>query len=138
MNPGFKFQFGFLLYKKLGRLRKDLNLKTPVQALEKSFELKPQIFKQNPSEFKNKIICLNHCNDPRYYKQPRETRQQKKYKENKINQLKKKIALLEATRKRNYIIVPKYWAIQPLKELLEKMKLKNRGALNLNYNEYSI
>ena len=35
-----------------------LGIKTPFQAVEKWFMLKPEIFKQNPFIFKNKILCL--------------------------------------------------------------------------------
>jgi transposase InsO family protein len=53
---------GFLLYYNLyrrhGSLRKELNVKTPFQAIEKWYELKPEIFKISPTEFQNKIINL--------------------------------------------------------------------------------
>jgi len=39
-------------------LRKELNVKTPFQAIEKWYELKPEIFKISPTEFQNKIIDL--------------------------------------------------------------------------------
>jgi len=55
-----------LLYRRLGGVRKELSLKTPLQAVEKPvvskaepwFMLKPEIFKQNPCIFKNKILYL--------------------------------------------------------------------------------
>jgi len=34
-------------------VRKEQSVKTPFQAVEKWFEMKPEIFKQNTSEFKN-------------------------------------------------------------------------------------
>jgi hypothetical protein len=37
------------------------------------FMLKPEIFKQNPSEFKNKIILLKPIENLSFYKQPCET-----------------------------------------------------------------
>jgi len=53
---------GFLLYNNLyrrhGSLRKELNVKTPFQAIEKWYELKPEIFKISPTAFQNKIIDL--------------------------------------------------------------------------------
>lgn len=53
----------FLVYYNLNRrhgsLRKELNVKTPFQAIEKWFLLKPDIFKIKPEEFKNKILNLN-------------------------------------------------------------------------------
>jgi transposase InsO family protein len=42
-----------------GSLRKELNVKTPLQAVEKWFVLKPLIFKISPSEFKLKLANLN-------------------------------------------------------------------------------
>ena len=39
----------YMLYRRHGGLRKELNVKTPFQAIEKWFILKPKIFKQNPS-----------------------------------------------------------------------------------------
>ena len=35
-----------------------VNVKTPMQAIEKWFDMKPEIFKQKPLEFKNKILAL--------------------------------------------------------------------------------
>jgi transposase-like protein len=46
------------LYRRHGSLRKELNVKTPFQAVEKWFELKPELFLQNPTDFKNKILNL--------------------------------------------------------------------------------
>jgi hypothetical protein len=47
-----------LLYRRNGEVKKELGLKTPFQAVEKCFMLKPEIFKQNTYEFKNKILHL--------------------------------------------------------------------------------
>lgn len=51
---------GFLVYyninRRHGSLRKELNVKTPFQAIEKWYQLKPEIFKIEPTEFKNKLI----------------------------------------------------------------------------------
>ncbi|MBP8944295.1 MAG: hypothetical protein KBG25_00085 [Paludibacteraceae bacterium] len=48
-------------------------MKTPFQVVEKWFEMKPEIFKQNPPEFKNKIILLKLIENPSFHKQPCET-----------------------------------------------------------------
>jgi transposase InsO family protein len=56
----------YMLYRRHGGLRKELNVKTPFQAVEKWFEWKPEIFKQNPSEFKNKIFHLKSIQTPRF------------------------------------------------------------------------
>ncbi len=63
----------YMLYRRQGGLRKELNVKTPFQAVEKWFMLKPEIFKQNPPEFKNKIILLKLIENPSFHKQPCET-----------------------------------------------------------------
>jgi len=39
-------------------LKKELNVRTPLQAIIKWYELKPQIFKIKPLEFKNKLLNL--------------------------------------------------------------------------------
>ncbi len=67
-----KFLVFYMLHKRHGGLRKELNVKTPIQAIEKWFELKPEIFNQNPYEFKNKIINL-YITKSNFYKQPCET-----------------------------------------------------------------
>jgi transposase InsO family protein len=46
------------LYKLHGGLRKELNVKTPINAIEKWYEIKPEIFKDHPTIFKNKILNL--------------------------------------------------------------------------------
>ncbi|MBK5262666.1 MAG: hypothetical protein JJE17_08870 [Peptostreptococcaceae bacterium] len=53
-------------------MRKELNVKTPFDAIEKWFEIKPEIFLQKPLEFKNKVLSLKIINTS-YHKQPRET-----------------------------------------------------------------
>jgi len=67
---------GFLQYYNLNRrhgsLRKELNVKTPFQAIEKWFILSPEIFKITPNEFKNKILNLN-SNKYNLHQQPCET-----------------------------------------------------------------
>jgi transposase InsO family protein len=46
------------LYRRHGSLRKELNVKTPCQAIEKWYILKPELFKITPDEFKNNILIL--------------------------------------------------------------------------------
>ncbi|GAB6279467.1 MAG: hypothetical protein STSR0006_14780 [Lentimicrobium sp.] len=48
----------YMLYRRHSGMRKELRVKTPFQAVEK-----PEIFKQDPCIFKNKILCLqpNKC-----------------------------------------------------------------------------
>ena len=66
----------FLVYYNLNRrhgsLRKEINVKTPFQATEKWFLLKPEIFNAKPQEFKNKILNLNQ-NNLNFHQQPCET-----------------------------------------------------------------
>jgi len=67
------FLLHYMLYRRHGSLRKELNVKTPFQAIEKWFEMKPEIFNQSPLEFKNKILSLKQNNESGFYKQPCET-----------------------------------------------------------------
>ena len=53
------FLIYYNLYRRHGSLRKELNVKTPFEAIEKWFQLKPEIFYQKPTDFKNKISSLN-------------------------------------------------------------------------------
>ncbi len=46
--------------------------KTPYDAIEKWFEINPKIFKENPLEFKNRVLYLLIINAG-YHKQPCET-----------------------------------------------------------------
>ena len=52
----------FLLFyninRRHGSLRKELNVKTPLQAVQKWYELKPELFIRNPSEFQQTILNL--------------------------------------------------------------------------------
>src|SRR5680860_552231 len=56
-NELLKFLMYYILYRRHGSLRKELNVKTPFDAIEKWFEIKPEIFLQiqKPLEFKNKV-----------------------------------------------------------------------------------
>ncbi len=47
-----------ILYRRPGGHRKELNVKTHMQAIEKWFDMKPEISKHKPLEFKNKILAL--------------------------------------------------------------------------------
>jgi len=53
-----KFLSFYNLFRRHGSLRKELKVKTPFQAVEKWYRLKPEIFKKTPNEFKNKILNL--------------------------------------------------------------------------------
>ena len=52
----FKF---YNLNRRHGSLKRELKVKTPIQAIEKWHEMKPEIFKITPKEFENKILTLN-------------------------------------------------------------------------------
>lgn len=47
------------LHRRHSALRKELNVKTLFQAIEKWYQLKPEIFTITPDQFKNKILNLN-------------------------------------------------------------------------------
>jgi len=46
------------LYRRHGSLRKELKVKTPIQAIEKWYELEPKLFKITPQIFKNNLLIL--------------------------------------------------------------------------------
>lgn len=54
-----QFLVHYNLYKRHGSLRRELKVKTPFNAVEKWHELDPEIFKEKPTEFKNKILNFN-------------------------------------------------------------------------------
>ena len=68
----------YYIYRRHGGVRKEPGVKTPFQAIEKPvvskaepwFMLKPEIFKQNPCEFKNKIIHSKPVKRPIFQKRP--------------------------------------------------------------------
>jgi len=68
-----EFLMYYILYRRHGGLRKELNVKTPFQAIEKWFEIKPELFSQKPDEFKNKVLILKYINQTSCHKQPCET-----------------------------------------------------------------
>ena len=57
-NDLFKFLLFYNLYRRHGSLRKELKVKTPFDAIEKWYQLKPEIFKITPTQFKNNILNL--------------------------------------------------------------------------------
>ena len=58
-NDLTKFLSFYNLYRRHGSLRRELKVKTPFNAIEKWYQLKPEIFKITPDEFKNNILNLN-------------------------------------------------------------------------------
>jgi len=60
------FLIHYMLYRRHGGVRKELNVKTPFKALEKWYELKPELFNQNPSDFKIKLLNLEQLNYTRF------------------------------------------------------------------------
>jgi transposase-like protein len=54
-----KFLTFYNLYRRHGSIRKELKVKTPFDAVEKWYQLKPEIFKITPEQFKNNILNLN-------------------------------------------------------------------------------
>ena len=52
------FLVHYNIYRRHGSIRKELNVKTPFDAIEKWYKIKPKIFKQNPVKFKSKILSL--------------------------------------------------------------------------------
>ncbi len=51
-----RFLVFYLLYRRHGSLKRELGVKTPFEAVEKWFELKPEIILKNPLQFKNKML----------------------------------------------------------------------------------
>jgi len=60
----------YILYRRHGSLRKELNVKTPYDAIVKWFEIKPEIFKENPCEFKTLLLNSQSNIKTSYHKQP--------------------------------------------------------------------
>jgi len=52
------FLIHYVLYKRHGGIRRELKVKTPFNALQKWYELKPEIFNQSPDNFKLKFLTL--------------------------------------------------------------------------------
>jgi hypothetical protein len=53
------FLINYNLYRRHGSLRKELNVKAPINAIEKWFEIEPEFFKENPMQFKHKVLYLH-------------------------------------------------------------------------------
>jgi len=53
------FLVQYNLFRRHGSIRRELNVKTPFNAIEKWFEIEPEIFKEKPYEFKNKLLKLS-------------------------------------------------------------------------------
>jgi transposase InsO family protein len=54
-----KFLSFYNFNRRHGSIRKELNVKTPFNAIEKWHQLKPEIFKITPTQFKNNSLILN-------------------------------------------------------------------------------
>ena len=67
------FLIHYMLYRRHGGVRKELNVKTPFNAIEKWYELKPELFTQNPLDFNIKLLTFKHHYDTSCSKQPCET-----------------------------------------------------------------
>lgn len=72
-NDLIKFLIYYNMYRRHGSLRRELKVKTPFQALEKWFEIKPEIFNEKPFEFKNKLLDLKSKINTGCQQQPCET-----------------------------------------------------------------
>jgi transposase InsO family protein len=57
-NDLMNFLVHYNLFRRHGSLRKELNVKAPFNAVEKWYEFKPEIFKEKPDDFKQKILSL--------------------------------------------------------------------------------
>ena len=51
-----RFLIFYNMFRRHGSLRKELNVKTPFDAVEKCYELNPKIFKETPLNFKKKLL----------------------------------------------------------------------------------
>ena len=54
-----KFLIHYNIYKRHGSIRRELKVKTPFNAMEVWYKLDPEIFKEKPEDFKEKILRLN-------------------------------------------------------------------------------
>ena len=68
-----KFLFHYNLIRRHGSLRSELSVKTPFDAVEKWYKIKPEIFKQNPSDFKQRLLRLTSSNKMGLHQQRCET-----------------------------------------------------------------
>jgi transposase InsO family protein len=53
-----KFLISYILYRRHGSLKKELKVNTPILAIEKWYELKPELFRENPQKFREKVANL--------------------------------------------------------------------------------
>jgi transposase InsO family protein len=53
-----RFLISYILYRRHGSLKRELKVNTPILAIEKWYELKPEIFRENPQKFKEKVAHL--------------------------------------------------------------------------------
>lgn len=58
-NDLTKFLSLYNFNRRHGKLRKEIKVKTPFNAIEKWYQLKPETFKITPSQFKKNILKLN-------------------------------------------------------------------------------
>ncbi|MCF6318533.1 MAG: hypothetical protein L3J83_04505 [Proteobacteria bacterium] len=56
----FLLHYNFI--RRHGSLRSELSVKTPFDAVEKWYQIKPEIFKQIPSEFNQRLLRLKSSN----------------------------------------------------------------------------
>ncbi len=56
----FKFMYNYNLYRRHGSLRRELDVKTPLQAIYKWYQLEPDIFRVEPKIFENKLLNLQN------------------------------------------------------------------------------
>jgi transposase-like protein len=67
------FLIYYFIYRRHGGVRKELKVKTPFNAIEIWYELKPEIFIEKPIYFKNKLLNLKQNYETSFLKQPCET-----------------------------------------------------------------
>jgi transposase-like protein len=67
------FLIHYLIFRRHGSIRKELKVKTPFNAIEKWYELQPDLFTEKPIDFKNKIVQLQPDYNSGFLKQPCET-----------------------------------------------------------------
>ena len=53
------FLVQYNVFRRHGSIRREQNVKTPFNAIEKWFQLEPELFKEKPCEFKKKLIKLS-------------------------------------------------------------------------------
>ena len=61
------------LYRRHGSLRRELNVRTPLDAVVKWHERKPELFTETPYEFQSKILALRPSKQVLKSQQPCET-----------------------------------------------------------------